>query len=219
LLNVPPVACLNLHASLLPRWRGAAPISATIAAGETETGITVMFMDEGLDTGDILLRKMIPIRRRETAGTLHDRLAALAPEALREALELLGQHCAPRAPQNDALATHAPKLSREDGRIEWSSPAVVIERKIRALNPWPSAHTTIKLREEQPQVLKIFSAIVSRKKSGKPGAVLSTDKSGILVACGEGSVLLCDLQLEGRRRMSAREFLLGHPLPEGLVFS
>src|SRR5213595_2733787 len=133
-LEIPKIACLNLHASLLPRWRGAAPIQAAIAAGDGETGITVMYVDEGLDTGDILLQHKIDILPTDTGGSLHDRLAQIAPEVLLEALKLLAQGNALRVPQDNALATYAPKLSRENGRIDWMEPAKVIERKIRAHN-------------------------------------------------------------------------------------
>src|SRR6202048_448951 len=132
LLEIPRIACLNLHASLLPRWRGAAPIQAAIAAGDSETGITVMYMDEGLDTGDILLQRKIDILPDDTGGSLHDRLAQVAPDALLESLRLLSIGSAPRVPQDKAIATYAPKLNREAGRIDWEEPAEVIERKIRA---------------------------------------------------------------------------------------
>src|SRR6266542_1696314 len=131
-LEIPKIACLNLHASLLPRWRGAAPIQAAIAAGDRETGITVMYMDEGLDTGDILLQRTIDILPGDTGGSLHDRLARVAPEALLEALQMLAKGNAPRIPQDNTLATYAPKLTRDDGKIDWSEPAEIIERKIRA---------------------------------------------------------------------------------------
>src|SRR5205823_2453191 len=138
-LEIPEIACLNLHASLLPRWRGAAPIQAAIAKDDPETGITVMHMDEGLDTGDILLQRRIDIRSNDTGESLHERLAQIAPEALLESVRLLATNAAPRIPQENALATYAPKLKREDGRIDWSDPAQTIERKIRAFNPWPGA--------------------------------------------------------------------------------
>ena len=141
-LEIPKIACLNLHASLLPRWRGAAPIQAAIAAGDRNTGITVMYMDEGLDTGDILLQRTINILPSDTGGALHDRLAGIAPETLLESLDLLAKGKAPRTPQDNSLATFAPKLKREDGNIDWSDPADAIDRKIRAFNPWPGAFMT-----------------------------------------------------------------------------
>ena len=155
-LEIPRIACLNLHASLLPRWRGAAPIQAAIAAGDPQTGITVMYMAEGLDTGDILLQRKIDILPTDTGGSLHDRLAQIAPNALLDALQMLAKGNAPRIPQDNALATHAPKLTRDDGKIDWSEPAEIIERKIRAFNPWPGAFTEI--ASPGARKLKIFSA-------------------------------------------------------------
>jgi len=217
LLGLPHVACLNLHASLLPRHRGAAPIQAAILAGDRETGITVMFMDEGLDTGDILLKKTLPIRRRETGGSLHDRLALLAPDALRKALTLLENSAAPRIPQDNALATYAKKLERDDGKIDWSHSAENIDRKIRAFNPWPAAFTFLPAREEQSLKLKIFSTIRMRRHCGKPGEILRADKHGLLIAACAEALLLRDVQLEGKKRMSAGEFLRGFPVAVGTV--
>ena len=202
-LEIPKVACLNLHASLLPRWRGAAPIQAAIAAGDRETGITVMYMDEGLDTGDILLPRKIAIPPNETGGSLHDRLAQIAPETLAEAIVLLDKGKAPRLPQENQLATYAPKLGREHGRIDWSEPAEVIERKIRAFDPWPGAFMEIGHRH-----LKIFNATIVDRK-GRPGEISQTENE-LLVATGDGALSLGEVQLEGRRRMSAAEFLRGH---------
>ena len=202
-LEIPKVACLNLHASLLPRWRGAAPIQAAIAAGDSQTGITVMYMDEGLDTGDILLERTIDIRRDESGRSLHDRLAEMAPDALLDSLGLLGTGSAPRLPQDNSVATYAPKLKRQDGRIDWAEPAEVIERKIRAFNPWPGAFMTIDGRN-----LKIFSASTV-DLNGKPGEILRSEKE-LVIAAGKGALSLGDVQLEGKRRMSAAEFLRGH---------
>lgn len=202
-LEIPEIACLNLHASLLPRWRGAAPIQAAIAAGDQETGITVMYMNEGLDTGDILLKRTIDIRSNDTGESLHDRLAQIAPDALLESLRTLANGNAPRIPQDNALATYAPKLKREDGRIDWSEPAELIERKIRAFNPWPGAFMKIDGRN-----LKIFSAsIVDR--NGEPGEILGGEKE-LVIAAGKGALFVGEVQLEGKRRMSAVEFMRGH---------
>jgi methionyl-tRNA formyltransferase len=215
-LRAARIACLNLHASLLPKHRGAAPIQAALEAGDRESGVTVMFMDEGLDTGDVLLEKKIAIRRRETGGTLHDRLAKLAPEALAEALTLLKKGRAPRIVQDNAAATYAKKLSRENGEIDWSATPAEIDRKIRAMNPWPCAFTTI-VNESGAKKLKIFTIIQGGKKSGAHGEVIRTDKHGILVSVKGGSVLIREVQLEGKKRMTAREFLLGHPIPNGTI--
>jgi methionyl-tRNA formyltransferase len=203
ILEIPPLACLNLHASLLPRWRGAAPIQAAIAAGDRETGITVMYMDEGLDTGDILLLRKIDILPTDTGGSLHDRLSEIAPEVLLDCLGLLVSGTAPRILQDNSLATYAPKLNREDGRIDWSEPAEVIERKIRAYNPWPGEFMKL-----GSQNLKIFSASMV-DLSGKPGEILHSEKE-LVIAAGKGALSLGEVQLEGKRRMSAGEFLRGH---------
>ena len=216
ILDTPPVACLNLHASLLPRHRGAAPVQAVIEAGDPESGISVMHLSAGLDEGDVVLRKKIPVRRRETGGSLHDRLAVLAPGALSDALSILGRgELLPRFPQDPALATYAARLTRENGRINWNAGAVEIERKIRALNPWPAAYATLPAADGRALRLKIFSAIVCRKNSGPAGAVLRADGRGLLVGCGNGSLLLREIQLEGRRRMTVRDFLPGHPVTAG----
>ena len=202
-LKIPRLACLNLHASLLPRWRGAAPIQAAIAAGDCETGITVMYMDEGLDTGDILLQRGVEIMPDDSGGSLHDRLAQIAPDSLLESLRLLAVGNAPRIPQDNARATYAPKLKREEGQIDWSESAEAIERKIRAYHPWPGAFMRV-----DRQNLKIFSASVV-DLSGHPGEVLRNDKD-LIVATGKGALFLAEVQLEGKRRMSAAEFLRGH---------
>ena len=204
-LEIPKIACLNLHASLLPRWRGAAPIQAAIAAGDQETGITVMYMDEGLDTGDILLERKLDILPTDTGASMHERLAQVAPEALFESLRLLTAKSAPRIPQDNAQATYAPKLKRDDGRIDWSEPAEVIERKIRAFNPWPGAF--IKLGDRN---LKVFSASLVNR-SGKPGEILRSEKE-LVIGAGNDALALGEVQLEGKKRISAAEFLRGYPL-------
>jgi methionyl-tRNA formyltransferase len=205
-LEIPKIACLNLHASLLPRWRGAAPIQAAIAAGDRETGVTVMYVDEGLDTGDILLQCTIDIVAADTGGSLHDRLAKVAPEALLESLELLAKGSAPRISQDNALATYAPKLKREDGKIDWTAPADAIERKIRAFDPWPGAFMTIKANGTRN--LKIFSAEVVDSQ-GRPGEILRSQNE-LVVAAGKSALSLREVQVEGKRRMSAAEFLRGY---------
>lgn len=202
-LEVPPLACLNVHASLLPRWRGAAPIQAAIAAGDRETGVTLMYMDQGLDTGDILLQRRVEILPNDTGGSVHDRLADVAPEALLESLRLVAAGNAPRIPQDNSIATYAPKLKREHGLINWSESAEVIERKIRAFNPWPGAFMKI-----DNQNLKIFSASVVNV-SGQPGEILRSDKE-LVVGAGQRAVCLSEVQLEGKRRMTGAEFLRGH---------
>jgi methionyl-tRNA formyltransferase len=181
--------------------------------------MTVMYMAEGLDTGDVLLEETLPIRRRETGGSLHDRLADLAPRALERALDLLEAGSAPRVPQNEAMASYAGKLSRENGLIEWSSPEAV-DRRVRAMNPWPGAYTGIPLAAGLRK-LKVFSVIQSRTTSAGAGegTVLAVEKRGILVAAGTGSVWLTEVQLEGKRRLRTTEFLRGTTVVAGTVLA
>lgn len=211
-LDLPRLGCLNLHASLLPRHRGASPIQAAILAGDAETGMTVMYVDEGLDTGDMLLARRIPILPDENAGGLHDRLAGLGPSAILDALDLLQSGTAPRTPQDSSLATHASKLGKHDGRLDWLDPAEHLARRVRAMNPWPGASTRI-----GGLVVKIHRAEAGGG-NGDPGTVLATDSSGIAVAAGEGSLILREVQLEGRKRLSAADFLRGHPIVPGAKF-
>ena len=201
-LDVPRIACLNLHASLLPRHRGAAPIQAAIVAGDRESGISVMYMDEGLDTGDVLLQKRLEIAADETGGSLHDRLAQIAPEALNEALLQLEAGTAPRIPQDSAVATYAPKLEREHGRIDWNEPAAVIERKIRAYDPWPGAFALLRDDAGRERKLKVFRASVTDSCSADPG--------NLVIPTKKGAVRLEQVQLEGKSRMTTAEFLRGY---------
>jgi methionyl-tRNA formyltransferase len=204
-LEIPRIACLNLHASLLPRHRGAAPIQAAIVAGDRETGITVMYMDEGLDTGDVMLETRIEIAPDETGGSLHKRLAEIAPGALKEALEKLQAGVAPRIPQDSSGATYAPKLEREHGRIDWSEPAALIERKIRAFNPWPGAFTILRDATDAERKLKVHRVSVVDS--------CSADPANLVVPVRDGAMRLEEVQLEGKRRMNAAEFLRGYNTP------
>ena len=217
-LDLPRLACLNIHASLLPRWRGAAPIQAAILAGDAVTGHTIMFLDAGLDTGDILLQRPTPIAADETGGSLHVRLATLAPECILEALELLETGAAPRVAQDASLATLAPKLSRESGRLDWSRSAVELERMVRAFQPWPGTFTSLPpARSSEPaRVLKVFSVGVEAGE-GLPGCVLQSSADGLLVATTDGALRMRELQVEGRKRLPAGEFLRGQPIERGTV--
>jgi methionyl-tRNA formyltransferase len=217
LLEMPKLACLNLHASILPRHRGAAPIQASILAGDRITGLTVMYMAEGLDTGDILLTSQIAIRRRETGGSLHDRLAELGPQALASALELVISRRAPRIPQDESKATYAAKLDRESGRIDWSRDCWHLDRLIRAMNPWPGAFTFIPTPGDSVKKLKIHRALPIHRASGHEGVVHRIEDRGVVVTCGRGALLLLEVQLEGKRRMSAVEFVRGFALPPGTM--
>jgi methionyl-tRNA formyltransferase len=208
-LDAAKLACLNLHASLLPRWRGAAPIQAAIEAGDAITGITVMYMDEGLDTGDVMLTRETAIAADDTGGTLHDRLADIAALALADAIELLREGRAPRTPQPTEGVTYAGKLTREHGHLDFSKGREAVARKVRAMNPWPAAATSVGGKR-----LKIFAAAPLESPADMPG-VLSPCPDGLLVGTGDGTVLVTDLQLDGKKRMSAVEFLRGHPVSPG----
>jgi methionyl-tRNA formyltransferase len=213
-LDVPRLACLNIHASLLPRHRGASPIQAVIREGDAETGVTIMFMDEGLDTGDILLMDAMPILPSDTGGVLHDKLALAAPASLERALDLIVAGNPPRQSQDNALATHCGKLKREDGRLDWSRDAVDLERLIRAYNPWPG--TSCLLPNEKPLKIHRATLIEGAGACPLPGTLVAADpKSGLLVSCGQGLLMLEEVQAEGGRRISAADFLRGHPLEVG----
>ena len=209
-LEIPAVACLNLHASLLPKHRGAAPIQASILAGDRETGITVMYMDEGLDTGDMLLKTTIAIAPDETGRSLHDRLATIAPAALASALQQLAAGTAARVPQNNDEATYAPKLEREHGQIDWTQPAEIIERTVRAYDPWPGTFAVLSDANGASRKLKIFPPVFSREHVVGPGEIV-VSADNLLIGTGTQSVALCEVQLEGKKRMSAVDFMRGQP--------
>ena len=212
ILAIPPRGCLNVHASLLPRHRGAAPIPRAILAGDTVTGVTVMVMNEEMDAGDILLRKETPIAADDTGGTLADRLAHLGAGAIGEALDGLARGTLRAIPQPAAEATFAPRIERDQCRLEWQRPAVELERQVRALAPDPSAFTQLAGR-----VLKVHRAAVERElpSEAPTGQIIRAGPDGILVTTGAGGLRLLEVQLEGRRRLSADRFLAGHRLPPG----
>lgn len=218
LLDIPSIACINLHASLLPRHRGAACIQAAIDAGDSHTGITVMHVVKALDAGDVILKKETPIGNKETGGELHDRLAEIAPDVLTAALALLASGKAPRTPQDENLVSYIPKLMRGHGEIDWSMPAVQLERRIRAYDPWPGTSTTYTgatgRHAGRVKRLKIFPQVQVVKQSGKPGEVLAVDR-GLTVACGEDALLIAELQPDGSRRMSSVDFLRSSPFSKG----
>ncbi len=202
MLAAPRRGCVNIHASLLPRWRGAAPIQAAILAGDAVTGITIMQMDEGLDTGAMLLREAVPITPDTDAAALHDALAAIGARLVLRALVTTPVP----VPQPDEGATYAPKLAREDGRIDWAQDAAALDRRVRALNPWPG--TFARLGDD---VLKILRAR-AEAGMGVPGTTLD---DGLLVACGTGALRLFRVQTPGRAALEAAAFLRGHPVPAG----
>ncbi len=202
MLDAPRRGCLNIHASLLPRWRGAAPIQAAILAGDAETGITLMQMDAGLDTGAMLLREAVPLTPTTTASTLHDALSAIGARLALRALE----DAPPATPQPEEGATYAPKLTRDDGKLDWSHTAAALDRQVRALNPWPGTFTTL-----EGETLKILAA-TPEPGTGTPGTVLDAN---LLIATGEGALRLTRIQAPGRAAMQAEAFLRGRPIPPG----
>jgi len=210
-LEIPAHGCINVHASLLPKYRGAAPINKAIIDGETETGITTMYMDVGLDTGDMLVKKTLAIGPEETAGELHDRLASLGRETMEETLRRLCAGTLQREVQDDEQSTYASMMKKEDGRIDWNRSAQEIHNHVRGLDPWPGAYTTIngellKLAETSPEAAE-----------GLAGSVIAADKNGVCVACGSGSLRIQQLQLAGRKRLAAADFLRGCPLEAGAM--
>ena len=220
-LEIPRLGCLNIHASLLPRHRGASPIQAAIREGDAETGVTIMYMDAGLDTGDILLMDRLTISRDMTGGILHDKLAVIAPAGLERALDLLSEGKAPRLPQDNALATHCGKLTRVDGRLNWSSSAVELDRLIRAYNPWPGTFCQLQEGEKVAQ-LKVHRATVLPNTEACPlgGTIVAADAdSGLLVATGAGLLRLDEVQIEGGKRLPAADFLRGRALAVGMLLS
>jgi methionyl-tRNA formyltransferase len=195
-LDIPRLGCINSHASLLPRWRGAAPIQRAIEAGDTETGVTVMRMEAGLDTGPMLSKVSTPITAEDTGGSLHDRLALLGAEAVVEAIPALAAGTLPDKLQDDALATYAHKLNKEEAKLDWSRPAVDLERLIRAFNPWPLCHSTL-----AGEGVKIYAATVV-DGNGQPGEILEASREGLRVACGEGALLLTRIQFPGGKPLA-----------------
>lgn len=214
LLSIPKYGAVNVHASLLPRYRGAAPIAWAILKGEKITGVTTMFMDEGMDTGDILLQTEVLIGAKETCQNLHDRLALLGAQLLSKTLGMMKAGDVRPLPQGNSKATYAPSLRKEDGGIDWKGEAAEIDRQIRAFNPWPGAFT-----KWEGRLLKICGGeIRERTPGGKVGMVVWVGSDFIEVETGKGSYLIAEVQLEGRKKMTVREFLSGHPIRVGTVF-
>jgi methionyl-tRNA formyltransferase len=211
-LDLPARGCLNIHASLLPRWRGAAPIHRAIEAGDTQTGITIMQMDAGLDTGDMLLIEALPILPADTTASLHDRLAPLGGRLIVEALELAACGGMPRTPQPAEGVTYAHKIDKAEAAIDWTLPAAQLERRLRAFDPFPGATGLL-----DGETVKLWRGDV-RTGSGRPGSVLSSGPEGLEVACGSGSLLLTELQRPGGKRLAAAAWLQSRPVAPGSSF-
>ncbi len=214
LLEIPPHGLVNVHASLLPKYRGAAPIQWAILHDEPETGVTIMKIDEGLDTGDILAQHSTPIRANDNAQTLHDRLAQMGAALLLPTIADFVQGRATPRKQPEAGASYARKITKEDGRISWSLPARAIWNQVRAFTPWPGAYT-LRPGTPKPQLLKIWEAEVVENAGNQVAQIASVSPEGIVVTCVPDGLRILSLQLEGSRRMTAREFLAGHPLAPG----
>jgi methionyl-tRNA formyltransferase len=216
ILDLPKYGCINVHTSLLPKYRGASPIQSAILDGGTETGVTIMKMDAGLDTGPVLSQRSTPILPEDNSQKLHDRLAELGAELLADTIpDYVAGKITPQ-PQATAGVTYAAKIKKEDGRIDWSEPAEKILNRMRAFTPWPGVFTSINV-ESKSFTLKIWKAEIT-KISGKSGEVLQADKNGIIAACGQDALRILELQREGGRRMNAQEFLAGHPMKSGEKF-
>ena len=217
ILNIPKYGCINVHASLLPKYRGAAPIQWAVINGEKETGITTMYMAKGLDTGDMIDKIVIPVEPKETGETLHDKLSAAGGKLILETLAKLETGTAVRIPQNDAESSYAGMLTKELGEIDWTKSAAAIERLIRGLNSWPSAYTHM-----NGKTLKIWDADVeadpANGQTAVPGTVTDVKKDCFYVQTGDGQLKVNEVQLQGKKRMPVQAFLLGYPVKKGMVY-
>ena len=205
-LNIPRLGCVNLHPSMLPRWRGAAPIPRSIEAGDMQTAITIMQMDKGMDTGPILKQEKIPLTGFETSELLHDQFSVRGAELMLEIIHALENDTIIPIPQNNELATYAPKIEKKEAVIDWYQPAMVIANKVRAFNSWPVSQTTF-----SKQVLRIWSAkAIEEKTSLSPGSVIRSEKEAFFVATGDGVLQVTSVQLPGKKRMCAADFINGY---------
>lgn len=213
-LEMPKYGCMNLHASLLPKYRGAGPIQWSIIEGESVTGVTTMYMDVGMDTGDMLLKEEVVIEADETGGSLFEKLSLVGGPLILKTIEALEDGSLVRIPQDDEASTHAPMLNKQQGNISWNRPAVEIERLVRGLNPWPSAFTYLDGR-----MLKIWEAkeIELIDDEHMCGSVFELNKEGLVVKCEKNGLLITSLQLQGKKRMAAADFLRGYNVEEGII--
>jgi len=210
ILGAPRLGCINVHGSILPKWRGAAPIQRSLEAGDSETGVTIMQMDIGLDTGDMILKSICPITLEDTSASLYEKLALLGPDALVETLSAMATGEYLREPQDDALATYAHKLDKQEANIDWSLPAEVIHRKIRAYIPWPVSQFTYCDDNQKEHKIRVWQAkAVTSNSHAAPGTILSADKNGIQVQTGSGAIALSSLQLPGKKALAAVDILNG----------
>ena len=220
-LNMPKFGCLNIHTSLLPKYRGAAPIQWAIWNGDEVTGVTLMKMDKGMDTGPIVATSKVPITPRTTAPILHDQLAEAGAELIKRSLQGYCEGLSPVIPQPDEGASHARKIEKQDGAIDWSHSAVELDRQVRALSPWPGCFTDLRLSNGGTERLKIkaVKAIDCEMKNSEPGAIIQADREGLVVKTGNGALRLLELQRQGGKVMDAKAFLQGMPLAVGDRFN
>lgn len=210
-LSFPKYGCINIHGSLLPKYRGAAPIQRAVIDGEKVSGVTSMYMEKGLDTGDMLIKRELPISPEITAGEYHDALAVLGGEVLLETLDKIKEGTLTPEKQNDSLSTYASQLSKAEGEIDWNNTSEAIYNKVRGLNPWPMAYSFIGGKRFT------IDFVYKCEQSGNPGKVLRADENGLIVGCGEGSVLIKDIKVEGKKKMSVGDYLRGHTIAEGTL--
>lgn len=210
-LDTPRLGCINVHASILPRWRGAAPIQRAIEAGDSETGVTIMQMDVGLDTGDMLIKTFCPILATDTGGILHDRLLTIGTPALLEALEQIQSGQTKPIKQDDSLSNYAPKLNKEEAALNWQLPAAELERKVRAFNPFPVAHTKPAGAGDDARIRVWMAKAVDKPSSASLGSITQIDSQGIWVTCSKGQLVLENIQLPGKKALNVGELLRGHP--------
>lgn len=212
IIHMPKYGCINVHASLLPKYRGAAPIQWAVIDGEKETGITTMQMDEGLDTGDMMLKEVVPVDEKETGGSLHDKLAACGGKIILETLQKVEDGTVTYTKQDDSKSNYAKMLDKNLGKIDFTKKAVEIERLIRGLNPWPSAYTKL-----NGKTLKIWDADVLEGKNETPGKIVNITKDQIWISTGEGILAVNELQLEGKKRMNTEDFLRGYKMENAVL--
>ena len=210
-LDTPRLGCINVHASILPRWRGAAPIQRAIEAGDNETGVTIMQMDVGLDTGDMLIKAFCPILASDTGGTLHDRLLTIGTPALLEALEQIQSGQTKPIKQDDSFTNYAPKLHKEEAALNWQLSAIELERKVRAFNPFPVAHTKPGGAGDDARIRVWMATAVDKTSNAPLGSITHIDAQGIWVACSQGQLVLENIQLSGKKALNVGEILHGHP--------
>ena len=211
ILKFPKYGCINIHGSLLPKYRGAAPIQRAVIDGEEVSGVTSMYMEKGLDTGDMLIKRELPIGRETTAGEYHDELAVLGGEVLLDTLDALAAGTLSPEKQDEALSTYASQLSKAEGEIDWNNTNEQIYNKIRGLNPWPKAFSFMGGKR------LVIDFVYKTPQCGKAGEILCADENGLVVACGEGSVLIKEIKPEGKKKMSVGDFLRGHKIEKGTL--